>query len=48
MYKQRAKSVLETSTKVTNGVIDPFRWLCEFFLKGLWLEGESFDISPKV
>ena len=29
MYRQRAKSVYETSAKVTNWLTDPLRWFCE-------------------
>ena len=27
---------------------DVLIWSCESFLKGLWLEGENFDVSPKT
>ena len=48
VYIGRGQSLFcETSAKVTNWVTDPFRWLCELFLKGLWLEGENFDVSPE-
>ena len=36
----------ETPAKVTNWVTDPFKKLCELFVKSMWLEGENFDVSP--
>ena len=36
----------ETSAKVTNWITDPFRWLCETFVKVLWLKGGNVDVSP--
>ena len=38
MYRQRASQFCETSTEVTNWVIDPF-------VKSLWFEGGNFGVS---
>ena len=45
MYRQKAQSVCETSAKVTNWVIDPFRWLCEPLCKVCGY-GEGILMSP--